>query len=293
MFEKRIKISGIIYRIECKDEVKLDGCLEPFFTGSSSRLATVDCNLQIENQRPQIYPVRSGASNGVNQKWFEADRTWGLYKRQKAGKNEVLIMTIPSLKGRGIKLFAEFDKDFRNGTVHIDKSCEHYFFYPFLEVLTINLLGHGRGVLFHACCVEDDGRGYLFLGQSGSGKSTMANLWNTETGVRILSDDRVIVNGLRVTAYGTPWHGTANYAMNRSVPVKKIFFISHAQKNNAAKIKGIKSVSELARNAFLPFWDKTAMEYSTEFLIRISQDAELFEMGFSPDKKVIDFVRSI
>jgi hypothetical protein len=63
--------------------------------------------------------------------------------------------------------------------------------------------------------------------------------------------------------------------------------------NSALKISGIKAASELVRNAFLPFWDKDRMEYSTEFLIEASLNAELFSLDVFPDRKIMDFVRNI
>src|SRR5262249_20236905 len=65
--------------------------------------------------------------------------------------------------------------------------------YPLDELLVIHYLARERGLEVHACGVRDaDGRGYLFAGQSGAGKSTIARLWLGEPAATILSDDRVI-----------------------------------------------------------------------------------------------------
>ncbi|MBN1260708.1 MAG: hypothetical protein JXB35_08510, partial [Anaerolineae bacterium] len=105
--------------------------------------------------------------------------------------------------------------DFGAGDLYVrrtDPAAEHAIVppYPLDEILVVNLLAKGRGVLLHSCAVDDDGHGTLFLGESGAGKSTTARLWS-EAGVRVLNDDRVIVrqSGGRFWAYGTPWHGDA------------------------------------------------------------------------------------
>ncbi|MBI5099225.1 MAG: hypothetical protein HZB30_08285 [Nitrospirae bacterium] len=299
MLDINIKIGDILFSISSENGMSIDTCLKPFFTVADSR-SHADCNMRLISNRPQIKNLKSKISN---HKLFEADTTWGLYSGQKAAVSDQRsavrtenLLTIPSLKnGSRRRLFAEFDNDFRNGTVYFHKEGENYFLYPFLELLTINLLAESNGVLLHASCIDDNGSGYLFLGHSGAGKSTIANIWNEEKGIRILSDDRVIVSlseeGL--IAHGTPWHGTANYAINASVPVRKVFFISHSVINSAIKINGIKATSELVRNAFLTFWDKQRMEYSTETLMQISQKAGMFSLGFYPDKKILDFVRNV
>ena len=52
--------------------------------------------------------------------------------------------------------------------------------YPLDELLVISLLGQGRGVEIHGCGVVDGSSGYLFVGQSGAGKTTIARLWQAE-----------------------------------------------------------------------------------------------------------------
>ena len=66
--------------------------------------------------------------------------------------------------------------------------------YPLDELLLQGLLARGRGAEIHACGIADgSGRGLLFVGQSGAGKTTMARLWEGERGITVLSDDRIIL----------------------------------------------------------------------------------------------------
>ena len=56
-------------------------------------------------------------------------------------------------------------------------------------------------VLFHAAVVSLDGRGYMFLGKSGTGKSTHARLWlQNIPGTELMNDDNPAV---RVKPDGT------------------------------------------------------------------------------------------
>lgn len=307
---KKITIGGIDYSVSCEDNIPPDKCLELFIKAGDTR-ADFDCRLTVIGHKTKLAVQKlQSCSRGV----FEADTTWGLYGKQKTefgsqseqpfaeiriGKLEI-ILTVPSLKNGGLpQLFAKFDKDFKHGDVHVDKTGAHYFLYPFLEVLTINLLGRGNGLLVHACCVDDNGKGYLFIGQSGAGKSTMADLWNGKEGVRVLSDDRVIVQRsgkdqrARFVAHGTPWHGTANYAMNASVPIEKIFLIRHAEKNSVVPVKGMRPVTALIRDSFLPFWDRDGMEYSVGFIDQIARHIDLFELGFVPGAEAVNFIKNM
>jgi hypothetical protein len=88
------------------------------------------------------------------------------------------------------------------------------FFGPTMELLMINYLACGRGTIVHACGVEYNGKGYLFAGESGAGKSTLARLLDQEKGIKVLSDDRIVLRkqdgGVRI--YGTPWHGEETFS---------------------------------------------------------------------------------
>ena len=94
----------------------------------------------------------------------------------------------------------------------------------------IHRLSRGEGVEVHAVGISDEqGRGHLFLGHSGAGKSTTARLWIDRPGVRILSDDRIIlrVREGRIWMYGTPWHGDAGIASPDCAPLDEIYLLEH------------------------------------------------------------------
>lgn len=63
----------------------------------------------------------------------------------------------------------------------------------------------------HASVVSNSGRAYLFLGKSGTGKSTHSRLWlENIPGSELMNDDNPIVRVLAdgtVMVYGSPWSG--------------------------------------------------------------------------------------
>ena len=77
---------------------------------------------------------------------------------------------------------AYFDRDFTSGRVllraDVFEGPVDALMYPLDELIIANLLARGRGVEFHGCGIIDrNGRGRLFAGQSGAGKTTTARLW--------------------------------------------------------------------------------------------------------------------
>jgi hypothetical protein len=167
--------------------------------------------------------------------------------------------------------------------------------YPLEEVLVVNLLARGRGVLLHACGVRDGDQGLLFAGTSGAGKSTLTRLWEEHDGVTVLSDDRVIVreHDGRFWAYGTPWHGDAWAASPDIVPLERIFIIQHASENQAVALEPSTAVSRLLTRSFPTFWDAEGMAFTLDFLGRLVEAVPCYELGFVPEQSVVDFLRSV
>jgi len=96
--------------------------------------------------------------------------------------------------------------------------------YPLDQVLLMYALSRCRGILVHAAGASADGKGLLFPGISGAGKSTISALLRAGDGVHLLSDDRIVVRGNGSGGFdlgGTPWPGDAGVAENDSVPLDR------------------------------------------------------------------------
>ena len=170
--------------------------------------------------------------------------------------------------------------------------------YDFIQVLLINYCAlHKKGIFVHAIGLKDiNGKGLLFAGKSGSGKSTTARLWHRFSRAMILNDDRIIVRKLkgRYFIYGSPWHGEFSdylYSRMESAPLEKLFFIHQAPHNNARAVLGKEAFHQLYQALFPTFWDKESLENIVSFCQGLINDVTCYSLGFLNNKKVIDFVR--
>lgn len=98
-----------------------------------------------------------------------------------------------------------------------------------------------RTLEMHAAVVVKDGRGFLFLGKSGTGKSTHARQWlQAFDDAWLLNDDnpilRVMDNG-EVRVFGSPWSGKTPCYKNESAPVEAIVKLSQAPKNTLRRLR--------------------------------------------------------
>jgi hypothetical protein len=229
-------------------------------------------------------------------KTFDSGGLWKLYQQN---SHYLLRLTSPTIGTLPYKQ-ACFSSDFTSGDIVLHRDyfdhCQPVdaLEYPLDELLMMNLLSLGRGVEVHACGVEDsDGRGYLFVGQSGAGKTTAARLWQKERGIHVLSDDRIILRRLeeRIWMYGTPWHGEAELACSTRTPLTQIFFVSRGEDNRVVPLRAPEVVTRLMACCFVPFYNASALDHVLAFFDHVTKTIPCGELRFVPDERVLEFVR--
>ena len=249
----------------------------------------------ISKEQPEVcVHARFGAVPSLEPEMrvFQSGGNWNLLR---VGKQWAIQVRSPA--SNRFQRVALFDRDFLEGeilaeTPEVGQAVLFPLEYPLDEVLMINLLARGRGVLLHACGVSYQGRGFVFTGTSGAGKSTLAGLWARHSDAEILSDDRVIVrrHGGRFWVYGTPWHGDALAASPTAVPLERIYIIQHASENRVVPLGPASVTSALLVRSFPTFWDARGMAFTLEFLAGLAQQVECCELGFVPDPSVVEYV---
>lgn len=107
-----------------------------------------------------------------------------------------------------------------------------------------------RGTLeMHASVIENNGKAYLFLGKSGTGKSTHSRLWLEHIPDSVLMNDdnpavRVWPDG-RIICYGTPWSGKTPCYKNVEAPVGAFLQLRQWPENIIRKMSVLESYSSL------------------------------------------------
>ncbi len=194
---------------------------------------------------------------------------------------------------------AWFDPTFTRGQVLLNGRCfdparpVYPLEYPLDELLMIHRLARGAGVEVHAAGIVDPrGRGHLFLGHSGAGKSTTARLWMSREGVRILSDDRIILRrrGDDIWMYGTPWHGDAGIASPEAAPLSEIFLLEHAAANEKLRVPPGRAAAELFARSFVPHYSAEALRFALQFLEQVARRIPCSVFRFIPDESAVEAV---
>jgi hypothetical protein len=225
----------------------------------------------------------------------------GLWRLYRDGSGYRFVFTSPPF---GVLPYqaARFNDAFTEGDVEVRREAFatrlplYPLHYPLDELLMVHLLARGRGVEIHGSgMIGPDGRGTLFAGQSGAGKTTMARLWVSDPDVTILSDERIILRqeGDDIWMYGTPWHGDGHIANQGRVRLARVFFLRHATENAVRAVPATDATARLFSCSFTPFHDRAGLDFSLRFMETIARQCRCDELRFVPDRSAVDFLRGL
>ena len=146
-------------------------------------------------------------------------------------------------------------------------------------------------ILIHGSLVDDRGKGYLFCGVSGSGKSTMARLWDEE-GARVIHDDRILirkVNG-RWMAFSTPVNPGDH---SGSVELHSLFLIKHGDKNRAERISQMDAFSGILEHCIQHQYDRRMIGRLVDTLQALADQVPVSRLAFVNDHRIVTYLRDL
>jgi len=154
-----------------------------------------------------------------------------------------------------------------------------------------------KTVSIHSSAVIYRGKSILFLGESGTGKSTQARLWlNYIPNTELLNDDspfvRVEANG-GILAYGSPWSGKTPCYKNQHTPIAAFVRLSQAPYNRIKQLQGIEAVAALLPSCPFAFaYEKQLSESIYSILSLILQQIPVYHLECLPDAGAVKLVYS-
>ena len=137
-------------------------------------------------------------------------------------------------------------------------------------------------IYLHGSLLAVDGKGYLFMAPSGTGKSTHARLWQERFGERVtvINDDKPLVKVHEdgsIWAYGSPWNGKHRIGCNRSVPLSGIVRLRRGQENVIRKL-GEMDAMKLLYMQTLHFEEKHKMELMLQVIGAIMEHVDFYDL---------------
>jgi energy-coupling factor transporter ATP-binding protein EcfA2 len=159
------------------------------------------------------------------------------------------------------------------------------------------LLSGRNGLFLHSCAVSLEESGILFSGVSGSGKSTMAELWRRfgPPASNVIDDEHILARQAAgaTLLYGAPWARGPRAASFSRTPLRSIFFLSHGKQNACKRMTAGEALAQLLSQVFLPLWSREQIELTIQTCTNLLQDIACYDLRFVPGPEVIDFVQDL
>jgi hypothetical protein len=155
--------------------------------------------------------------------------------------------------------------------------------FPLDEYLATRLLSRRGHVVLHGCTLAEGEDGFVFVGHSGAGKSTIAELGESVS-AEVLSDDRTILTleGDSVRAWGTPWHGSLTRGEPRSALVRGIFLLVQDSTDEVRPLHPATAFGELFVRTVQPTIAPDEVRRLLDVLERIVAVAPVSALHFRP-----------
>ncbi len=139
----------------------------------------------------------------------------------------------------------------------------------------------------HSSVIVKDGRAVMFLGESGTGKSTHTRLWRESVeGATLLNDDSpfVGVEDGRTVVYGSPWSGKTPCYKAECYPLLAIVRLSQAPHNRIRPLRGVQAIGALLPSLPPAFaFDRELEEHTLATLSAVLRSVKAYHLECLPN----------
>jgi len=242
-----------------------------------------------------IYDIPPGAEKVFGTPYVEEisgvrikknDEFWNVYK----DNDDLFIKTGFPLSGESKKAVLKFSltanewdlwpEQHDNAVDPMEYPLDGLILY-YITVIHNDIMIHGSGVNYR-------GKGYLFTGVSGKGKTTLARLWDS-AGAKVIHDDRLIIrrygDGFRM--FNTPVYNNDKPSVS---PVDRLFIIEHGPENEMKPVTGSNAVSLLVSNCIQHNWDPGMIRNLLGSVTDLYDNVQVKILYFRPEMNIVDYI---
>ena len=178
------------------------------------------------------------------------------------------------------------DKDYHEAKVCVKENWS-FGVNNAMMVMYALATANSQTALFHSSVVSYQDKAYMFLGHSGTGKSTHSSLWlKYIEGTELVNDDNPVVRIMDGVArvYGSPWSGKTPCYRNVVYPVGAIVKLDQAPHNEIQRQKGIMADAASVPSISCKRWDKQLAEGLHETENLLAQMVPVWHLDCLPDE---------
>ncbi len=189
------------------------------------------------------------------------------------------------------------DKRSYTSNLSLTEPRESFFAISLLRIAFLLAVAPYRTIKFHASVIEKGGEALIFLGQSGTGKSTHSGLWLKHVpGCSLLNDDEPIVrimdNG-EVLVFGAPWSGSTPCYRNISARPTALVLLEQHSENILTGPLGVEAFAQLFQSAALLQSDESHKKQVVSTVLDIAEKVPVYKLRNRPDREAVALSASL
>lgn len=143
-------------------------------------------------------------------------------------------------------------------------------------------------VAIHSSCIVYQNKAVLFLGESGTGKSTHTRLWREHIqGSFLLNDDSPIIKVVdgKIWAYGSPWSGKTPCYKQERYELSGCVRLSQAPYNSIKKLSVLQAYGSIHPSCPPEFaYDSKLYDHISSFIDKLISNVPFYHLSCLPNQ---------
>lgn len=188
--------------------------------------------------------------------------------------------------------FLQTNKMFSQGIFNVKSDSvedQSFFINNCLMLMYAFASAPHKTLLMHASVIKNSGKGFLFLGISGTGKSTHSALWLKHVeGSELMNDDNPVIcipsDGIP-RVYGSPWSGKTPCYKNMEAPIGAFVHIHQSPNNHIKRETVLQAFSSLLISCSVMKWDSRIYDAECDTLSLLVEKSPVYLLDCRPDEE--------
>ena len=277
--ETTLLLAGIRFYFHSECELNIDPELKNFITSTNER-ADVSVRISREWDRFALPDTPQMGEDMICRYFQQDDR---LYCVTRGNSRDPVACAVYGTDCREILCILN-EKPFRRPPDNLGS---------ILRMIPMRAIFQRFGVQFlHASRISHKGKGVLFSGPSGVGKTTQARLWHTYRGAEILCNDRTLlrrVDGIWHT-YGYPLDGSEPVRSSAVVPLGCIVLLAQGSENHVERLKSSRGTALLMKQSVIDIWNPEARKAAVDIILSLMESIPVYLLTCTPDVQAVEFL---
>jgi hypothetical protein len=209
-------------------------------------------------------------------------------RQAQPAKRRIRQLAVISDDQRVVDIYNRQNADFSRGRLSALTN------FPTDQVLLARILADRQGCILHAAGIVLDGKGFLFVGHSEAGKTTLATMLRHRAD--ILCDDRIIVRkwASEFKIHGTWMHGDLAEIRPDEAPLHGILFL---EKDTQTRLEPIfqkrEAVGRLLACAVKPMLTADWWHKTISLTASLAADIPCYCLHFDKSGSVVDLLERV